>query len=151
VLAEARKYRLSMVLAHQDLAQFPKELLAAVSANARNEIYFSVAREDARIRARHTLPELDEHDLAHPDAYTAAARIVVAGRQTAAFTMKTRTARPSVDAAPEIRRGAALRVPTEDTSAIDALVKRLTTKRDREAGGREGRLVMFASSGAGCR
>src|SRR3954470_13088912 len=30
MLAEARKYRLSMVLAHQDLAQFPRDLLAAV-------------------------------------------------------------------------------------------------------------------------
>jgi hypothetical protein len=56
-------YRLSLVLAHQDLAQFPKDLLAAASANARNKIYFSCAPEDARVLARHTLPELDEHDL----------------------------------------------------------------------------------------
>src|SRR5207244_3641046 len=72
MLAEARKYRLSMVLAHQDLAQFPRELLAAVSANARNKMYFTCGPEDARILARHTLPELDEHDLAHLDAYTTA-------------------------------------------------------------------------------
>ena len=39
MLAEARKYRLSMVLAHQDLAQFPRDLLAAVSTNARNKVY----------------------------------------------------------------------------------------------------------------
>ncbi|PZG03498.1 type VI secretion protein, partial [Micromonospora craterilacus] len=89
MLAEARKYRLAMTIAHQDLAQFPRELLAAVSANARNKIYFSVAPEDARVLARHTLPELDEHDLAHLDAYTAVARLVVDGRQTPAFTLRT--------------------------------------------------------------
>ncbi|HEX8629932.1 MAG TPA: DUF87 domain-containing protein [Catenuloplanes sp.] len=135
MLAEARKYRLSMVLAHQDLAQFPKELLAAASANARNKVYFSVAPEDARVLGRHTLPELDEHDLAHLDAYTAAARLVVAGRQTAAFTMKTRPARPVVGEATEIRRVAALGVPEQDTSAIDDLVKRLSAKPDRDSGG----------------
>jgi hypothetical protein len=130
MLAEARKYRLSMVLAHQDLAQFPKDLLAAASANARNKIYFSVAPEDARVLARHTLPELDEHDLAHLDAYTAASRLVVAGRQTPAFTMKTRPPKPLVGEATTIRRAAASKVPAQDTSAIDALVERFSTRPD---------------------
>ncbi|WP_213006103.1 type IV secretory system conjugative DNA transfer family protein [Paractinoplanes toevensis] len=126
MLAEARKYRLSMKLAHQDLAQFPKELLAAVSANARNKIYFSVAPEDARVLARHTLPELDEHDLSHLDAYTAAARLVVDGRQTAAFTMKTRPPRDLVGVAAVIRQAASDRVKPQDVSGIDQLVKRLS-------------------------
>jgi hypothetical protein len=130
MLAEARKYRLSMVLAHQDLAQFPRDLLAAVSANARNKVYFSVAPEDARVLARHTLPELDEHDLTHLDAYTAAARLVVDGRQTAAFTMKTRPPAPVVGEATAIRITAAQAVPTQDASAIDTLVKRYSTRTD---------------------
>ena len=130
MLAEARKYRLSMVLAHQDLAQFPKDLLAAASANARNKIYFSVAPEDARVLARHTLPELDEHDLTHLDAYTAASRLVVAGRQTPAFTMKTRPPKPVVGGATAIRQAAAAKVPAQDTSAIDDLVERLSTRPD---------------------
>jgi hypothetical protein len=50
-LAEARKYRLSMVLSHQNLAQFPRELLAAVSANARNKLYFACSPEDAHLLA----------------------------------------------------------------------------------------------------
>ncbi|HEY3035754.1 MAG TPA: DUF87 domain-containing protein, partial [Streptosporangiaceae bacterium] len=96
MLAEARKYRLSLVLSHQDLAQLPRDLLAAVSANARNKLYFACAPEDARVLARHTLPELDEHDLTHLDAYTVAARLIVGGRQTPAFTLTTRPARPMV-------------------------------------------------------
>ena len=38
MLAEARGYRLSMVLAHQHLGQLPKELREAVSANARTKV-----------------------------------------------------------------------------------------------------------------
>ncbi|MEO3773947.1 DUF87 domain-containing protein [Micromonospora sp. B9E7] len=130
MLAEARKYRLSMVLAHQDLAQFPKDLLAAASANARNKLYFSVAPEDARVLARHTLPELDEHDLTHLDAYTAVGRLVVGGRQTPAFTLKTRPPKPVVGEATVIRQAAAQAVPAQDTSAIDDLVDRFSARPD---------------------
>ncbi|WP_435204973.1 type IV secretory system conjugative DNA transfer family protein [Micromonospora sp. bgisy143] len=130
MLAEARKYRLSMVLAHQDLAQFPRDLLAAASANARNKLYFSVAPEDARVLARHTLPELDEHDLTHLDAYTAVGRLVVGGRQTPAFTLKTRPPKPVVGEAAVIRQAAAQAMPTQDTSAIDDLVDRFSTQPD---------------------
>jgi hypothetical protein len=130
MLAEARKYRLSLTLSHQDLAQFPRELIAATSANARNKVYFSCAPEDARILARHTLPELDEHDLTHLDAYTAAARLIVDGRQTPAFTLKTRPPQPVVGEATAIRQAAADAVPPQDTSAIDEVVERLTRKPD---------------------
>ncbi|MEW2427808.1 ATP-binding protein [Micromonospora sp. NPDC047644] len=131
MLAEARKYRLSLVLAHQDLAQFPRDLLAAASANARNKIYFTVAPEDAKVLSRHTLPELGEHDLAHLDAYTAAARLVVNGRQTPAFTMKTRPPKPIVGEATAIRRAAAAAVPSQDTSAVDDLVERLSRRPEQ--------------------
>ncbi|GGS10142.1 hypothetical protein GCM10010169_63650 [Micromonospora fulviviridis] len=126
MLAEARKYRLSLVLSHQDLAQFPKDLLAAASANARNKVYFSCAPEDARVLARHTLPELDEHDLTHLDAYTTATRLVADGRQTPAFTMKTRPPKPVVGEATAIRHVAAEAITPQDTSAIDALVDRFS-------------------------
>jgi hypothetical protein len=47
MLAEARKYRLSMVLSHQDLAQFPRELLAAVVPVGVGEIHASYNKMDA--------------------------------------------------------------------------------------------------------
>ncbi|MGQ5265222.1 type IV secretory system conjugative DNA transfer family protein [Micromonospora sp. ZYX-F-536] len=136
MLAEARKYRLSLVLSHQDLAQFPKDLLAAASANARNKIYFSCAPEDARVLARHTLPELDEHDLTHLDAYTAATRLVVDGRQTPAFTMRTRAPKPVVGEATAIRQVAAARVASQDTSGIDELVEQYSRRGDKATKGR---------------
>lgn len=88
ILAEARGYRLSLVLAHQHLGQLPRELRDAVSANARNKVLFTMSPEDAYVLARHTTPALTEHDLANLDAYQAAARLVVAGQDTPAFTLR---------------------------------------------------------------
>ncbi len=128
MLAEARKYRLSLVLAHQNLAQFPRDLLEAVSANARNKVYFTCSPRDARELSQHTLPELDEHDLSHLDAYTAATRLLVRGRQLPAFTMRTRPQRPVVGEATAIRQVAAAAVPEQETSAVDEVVRNATRK-----------------------
>ncbi|MFL6072442.1 MAG: type IV secretory system conjugative DNA transfer family protein [Mycobacteriales bacterium] len=90
MLAEARALRLSLVLAHQDLAQLPRDLAEGVSANARNKIYFAASPEDARVLARHTQPHLTETDLARLAAYQAAARLVIGSGVTSAFTFRTR-------------------------------------------------------------
>ena len=80
MLAEARGYGLSVVLAHQHLAQLPRDLREAVSANARTKVFFSMSPEDARALSRHVAPELSEHDLSHSGAFQAAARLVVGRR-----------------------------------------------------------------------
>jgi hypothetical protein len=97
MLAEARGYRLSLVLAHQHLAQLPRELREAISANARSKVFFAASPEDARVLERHVAPELSAHDLAHLGAYQAAARLVVDGTERRAFTIRTRPAPPSVE------------------------------------------------------
>lgn len=60
ILAESRAYRLSLVIAHQHLSQLPRDLRDAVSADARNKMYFAISPEDARPRDRinHTRPVL---------------------------------------------------------------------------------------------
>ncbi len=97
VLAEARGYHLSVVLAHQHLAQLPRDLFEAASANARNKVYFCVSPEDARVLARHTEPYLKPYDLSHLDAYQVACRLVVCGRDLHAFTLRTRPLPPVID------------------------------------------------------
>nr|WP_239153013.1 type IV secretion system DNA-binding domain-containing protein [Virgisporangium aurantiacum] len=128
MLAEARGYHLSLVLAHQNLTQLPRDTQLALSANARNKIYFSCSPEDATQLARHTEPELDGHDLAHLDAYTAAARLVVAARQTAAFTMRTRPPLPIVGEALALRQAIARTGPHKPT-AIEQLARRGSRRR----------------------
>jgi energy-coupling factor transporter ATP-binding protein EcfA2 len=96
VLAEARGYHLSIVLAHQHLGQLPRDIAEAASANARNKIYFCCSPEDSRVLARHSEPYLKAYDLCHLDAHQVACRLVVAGKDLPAFTLRTRPLRPAV-------------------------------------------------------
>jgi hypothetical protein len=95
MLAEARGYRLSLVLAHQHLAQLPVSMREAVSANARSKVFFNLSPEDARAVERHVTPYLTAHDLAHLGAFQAAGRIVAGGEEQPAFTFRTRPAPPT--------------------------------------------------------
>ncbi|WP_141578744.1 DUF87 domain-containing protein [Actinomadura sp. WMMA1423] len=90
ILAEARAYRFSLTIAHQHLSQLPKDLREAVSADARNKIYFAASPEDAADLARHTAPLLAPHDLSHLGAYQAAARLMDGNTPTPPFTFRTR-------------------------------------------------------------
>lgn len=90
ILAEARAYRFSLVIAHQHLSQLPKDLRDAVSADARNKIYFATSPEDAHVLAKHTSPLVGEHGLSHLGAFQATARIVHRDSLTPAFTLRTR-------------------------------------------------------------
>jgi hypothetical protein len=123
MLAEARGYHVSLTLAHQNLAQLPRDTQLALSANARNKIFFACSPEDAHQLARHTLPELDEHDLNHLDAYTAAARLVVGSRETAAFTLRTQPPSDPVGESTAIRQ-AVQRHDDNGPSGIDELARR---------------------------
>ena len=74
MLAEARAYRLSVVMAHQNLAQLRPDLREGISA--RSQVIFTASPEDARILERHTFPLLTARHLSHLGAYQAAARLV---------------------------------------------------------------------------
>jgi hypothetical protein len=124
-----------MVLAHQHLAQLPRDLRDAVSANARTKVWFSMSPEDAHALARHLGPELSEHDLAHLGAFQAAARLVVDGEETPAFTLRTRPAKPGTAERGDVVRAAARRAfgTTVDAVAdglhIDTMPEQMTRGR----------------------
>jgi len=107
MLAEARAYRLSVVMAHQNLAQLPQDLRQGISANARSQVIFSVSPEDARDLERHTAPVLTAHDLSHLGAYQAAARLVAGRAETPAFTLRTQPLPPPVPGRARLIRRAA--------------------------------------------
>lgn len=96
MLAEARAYRVSLTLVHQNLGQLEPPLRDALSANARNKVYFTVSPDDARHLRHHVSPTVGEHDLAHLGAYQAAARLIVDNAETPAFTLRTRRLPPPV-------------------------------------------------------
>ncbi|GAA2324057.1 hypothetical protein GCM10010149_91760 [Nonomuraea roseoviolacea subsp. roseoviolacea] len=108
MLAEARAYRVSLVLAHQHLAQLPRTLRQAISSDARNKIYFSLSPEDAREVEHHFAPHLSAHDLSNFAAFQAAARLVVRSAETPPFTLRTRALpEPDQEVARRIRAAAA--------------------------------------------
>ncbi|MET8364432.1 type IV secretion system DNA-binding domain-containing protein [Micromonospora sp. NPDC005194] len=133
MLAEARGFRLGLVLAHQDLAQLPKDVAAAVSANARSKLFFNVDPADARELSRHTKPELDEHDLAHLDVYTACARLLVGNRELPAFTFVTNPPSPADGAPTAIRQAcAAANAPAGDEPPMQQLARTAMKRRMAE-------------------
>jgi len=52
VLSEARKYGLSLIMAHQTLAQIPRELTSLILGNAGVQVYFRINRQDAQLLAK---------------------------------------------------------------------------------------------------
>ncbi|WP_238011526.1 type IV secretion system DNA-binding domain-containing protein [Dactylosporangium sp. AC04546] len=137
ILSEARGFRLGLVLAHQNLGQLPAATASAISANARSKIYFNVDPLDARDLARHTRPELDEHDLAHLDVHTAAARLLVSNRELPAFTFTTNPPPAPVGEATAIRQAvAAARTRTAGDTAMQQLARRGLHRRPGGPAGR---------------
>ncbi|MFF3566840.1 helicase HerA domain-containing protein [Nocardia jiangxiensis] len=145
MLAEARGLHLSLVLAHQNLAQLPRDLRDGISANARNKIIFAVSPDDARELARHTSPWLSEHDLTHLDAYHAAARLLVGGQQARPFTLTTQPlpaptpgrAREIAAAASAGGTGRSARAISADTSApaaVDTSAPAAADQKDASSG-----------------
>ncbi|MEO3891308.1 TraM recognition domain-containing protein [Nonomuraea sp. B5E05] len=121
MLAEARAYGLSIVLAHQHLAQLPRDLHQAISSDARNKIYFTLSPEDARDTEHHFSPYLTRHDLANLGAYQAAARLIVRSAETPPFTLRTHPL-PTPDAGLALRvRAAAARAHGRTPGRPEAL------------------------------
>lgn len=58
VLAEAGKYKLPLILAHQQLAQLPPSLRAAILSNCSIQAYFRISRDDSNILAKESLTSI---------------------------------------------------------------------------------------------
>lgn len=106
VLAEARGYHVGLVMAHQHLGQLPRDLAEAISANARNKIYFSCSPEDARVLARHTEPAIPASALSRLGNHRTAVGLVRQGRDLPAFTLATRPMPPAIAGRAEVSRAA---------------------------------------------
>ena len=93
-LALARALRLGLTLAHQHLGQISPSMAAAIDANARNKVFFSLPPKDARDLAHHMAPYFEPEDLMRRDAYGIVCRLVIDGRDSEPFTLATRPAPP---------------------------------------------------------
>jgi len=121
LLAEARGYRLSLVLAHQHMGQLPRDVRDALGANARTKVVFTCSPEDALALERHFDPDLSAYDLSHLATFQAACRPCVGGGQAQAFTFRTEPLPPGSRArARAVRRRSAelFAIPRDEVEEI---------------------------------
>lgn len=86
LLAEARKYRVGAILAHQHLGQLSVGLRAGLFGNAGTTIVFTVGAEDASAFAREFGPEFAATDFIQLGVRQMALRLAVRGRTSPPFT-----------------------------------------------------------------
>ncbi|WP_245563585.1 type IV secretory system conjugative DNA transfer family protein [Longispora albida] len=134
-LAETRALRLSWILAHQHGAQLTPSMAAAIDANARNKVYFSLAPADAKAWAHHTAPYFEPEDLARREAYGIVTRLVIDGRDAEPFSLTTRPAPPPSPGRDQFLRTAARgRGLPADTRRALAAARLLPAGRPDQAG-----------------
>jgi len=93
ILAEARKYKLNLIMAHQYLGQLVKNndtaVRDAVFGNAGTMIAFRVGVEDAETMAKQFAPVFAEYDLINIGKYTAYVRLLIGNTASKSFNMHT--------------------------------------------------------------
>jgi hypothetical protein len=92
ILSEARKYRLSLVVAHQYLAQLNEPIADAVFGNVGSLLTFQVGSDDAEVLSQQLSKHADQltpENLTGLPKYTAYTRLLINGMPSNPFSMKT--------------------------------------------------------------
>jgi len=88
ILAEARKYRLNLTIAHQYLGQLEEEIKKAVFGNVGSMLAFRIGAEDAEVLKQHFEPVFSAHDLANIDNLNAYFKPLIKGLTSKPFNIK---------------------------------------------------------------
>lgn len=95
LLAEVRKYGMSLTLAHQNLAQLPSSMAQAVLANCGNKFLMRLGPQDAAHLAPWVAPHFSAEELVSlPDRH-AVARIQLSDAVSPPFLLRTRPVAPA--------------------------------------------------------
>ena len=89
ILSEARKYRLSLVLANQYLAQMDEATAEAVFGNVGSLLVFQVGARDAEALAEQLGGDVTPQDLMALPRYTAYLRLLIDGMPSRPFSVET--------------------------------------------------------------
>lgn len=102
VLSEARKYGLSLTLAHQYIEQLDREIRAAVFGNVGTIIAFRTGAKDAQYLAREFSPIFTENDILNLPNYRIYLKLMIDGMTSKAFSADTLAAPASQDSFADI-------------------------------------------------
>jgi hypothetical protein len=87
ILSEARKYRLSLVVANQFMTQLTDKIREAIIGNAGSFIIGRVGFEDAEQVVKMFQPVFDTEDLQNVPNHAAVAKLLINGMQSQAFSL----------------------------------------------------------------
>ena len=87
ILSEARKYRLSLNIAHQYISQLPEDIKNAVFGNVGNMAVFRVGQEDAEFLEKKFAPTFTAQDITRLENYNAYVNMLVKGQPTKPFNI----------------------------------------------------------------
>lgn len=89
ILSEARKYRLSLNVAHQFIAQLDEKIKNAVFGNVGSMAVFRVGAEDAEFLEKQFEPVFKANDIMNLDNHNAYVKMLMAGKPSKAFNIET--------------------------------------------------------------
>lgn len=89
ILAEARKYKLSIFLAHQYIDQIHEKIRSAIFGNVGTIISFRVGAQDAEHLAKEFHPIFNEHDLINLPKYSMYLKLMIDGATSQPFSALT--------------------------------------------------------------
>lgn len=89
ILSEARKYRLSLNIAHQYINQLEESIKNAVFGNVGSMAVFRVGTEDANFLEQKFKPIFNAHDITKLENYNAYVSMLVNGQPVKPFNLKT--------------------------------------------------------------
>ncbi len=94
ILSEARKYGLSLFLAHQYIEQMDERVRAAIFGNVGTFISFRVGASDAEVLAKEFYPVFDQEDFVHLPRYAMYLKLMIDGTVSQPFSANSLSKSP---------------------------------------------------------
>lgn len=91
ILSEARKYKLSLTIAHQFIKQLDEDISNSVFGNVGSMAIFRVGSEDAEFLEKQLQPQFEAKDIMNIENYNAYLKMLIAGTPEAPFNIETLT------------------------------------------------------------
>lgn len=134
ILAEARKFRVNLILAHQYLAQIPESIRQAIFGNVGTWIVFRIGPQDAEVLIKE-FEDLTIEDFTGLPNFHAYIKLLVNGYVTGPFLATTypRPALPEVSYQEEVIQFTRMKY-TEKRSIIEARIAKLFKEIKQEKG-----------------
>jgi hypothetical protein len=124
ILAEARKYRLNLVLAHQFIAQLTEKIRDATFGNIGSLISFRIGADDAKFLVKYFEPVFSESDLINIDNRRAYTKLLINGATTMPFNITTETAQEGSLAEAEKLRELCRQKYAKPRSEVEAMINK---------------------------